>query len=149
MKTYQELVQSEARAWLGTPYVHQASSRGNGADCLGFVRGVWRSVEGKEPQSIPAYSSTWADPSGREDLLAAMTRFFHIQKEGPPQIGDVLLFRMRRNSPAKHLGILTSKDWFTHAYEAKGVVETQLCEFWKSKLVVRFVFPCLKSERFS
>ncbi|MEM9842167.1 MAG: peptidase P60, partial [Pseudomonadota bacterium] len=31
-----------ARAWLGTPYRHQASRRGVGADCLGLIRGVWR-----------------------------------------------------------------------------------------------------------
>ncbi len=29
-----------ARLWLGTPYVHQASTRGAGADCLGLIRGI-------------------------------------------------------------------------------------------------------------
>ena len=29
-----------ARGWIGTPYVHQASCRGAGADCLGLIRGV-------------------------------------------------------------------------------------------------------------
>jgi hypothetical protein len=28
-----------ARGWIGTPYLHQASRRGAGADCLGLVRG--------------------------------------------------------------------------------------------------------------
>ena len=31
-----------ARRWLGTPYHHQATRQGVGADCLGLVRGVWR-----------------------------------------------------------------------------------------------------------
>ena len=31
-----------ARGWIGTPYLHQASCRGIGCDCLGLVRGVWR-----------------------------------------------------------------------------------------------------------
>ena len=35
-------VVAAARRWLGTPYRHQASVRGEGADCLGLVRGVWR-----------------------------------------------------------------------------------------------------------
>ena len=35
-----------ARGWLGTPYRHQASVRGEGADCLGLVRGVWRELIG-------------------------------------------------------------------------------------------------------
>ena len=29
-----------ARGWIGTPYVHQASVRGAGCDCLGLLRGV-------------------------------------------------------------------------------------------------------------
>jgi hypothetical protein len=39
-------VVAAARGWLGTPYRHQASVRGEGADCLGLVRGVWREVVG-------------------------------------------------------------------------------------------------------
>ena len=36
-----------ARGWLGTPYRHQVSLKGEGADCLGLVRGVWREVAGE------------------------------------------------------------------------------------------------------
>ena len=44
---------AEARAWIGTPYVHQASVRGGGTDCLGLLRGVWRVVIGEEPETVP------------------------------------------------------------------------------------------------
>ena len=30
-------VVATARAWIGTPYVHQASVRGAGCDCLGLL----------------------------------------------------------------------------------------------------------------
>ena len=40
----------EARAWIGTPYRHQASLKGVGCDCLGLIRGVWRAVMGEEPE---------------------------------------------------------------------------------------------------
>ena len=43
----------EARTWLGTPYLHQASVRGAGCDCLGLVRGVWRALYGREPEAVP------------------------------------------------------------------------------------------------
>ena len=33
---------AEARAWIGTPYRHQASLKGIGCDCLGLLRGIWR-----------------------------------------------------------------------------------------------------------
>jgi len=45
-----------ARAWIGTPYVHQASVKGAGADCLGLLRGVWRELYGAEPEAVPAYT---------------------------------------------------------------------------------------------
>jgi cell wall-associated NlpC family hydrolase len=35
-----------ARTWLGTPYHHQASLRGAGADCLGLLRGVYAELYG-------------------------------------------------------------------------------------------------------
>lgn len=31
---------ARARAWIGTPYEHQASCRGAGTDCLGLLRGL-------------------------------------------------------------------------------------------------------------
>ena len=51
----------EARRWIGTPYRHQASMIGSGADCLGLVRGVWRNLIGDEPERIPAYTEDWSD----------------------------------------------------------------------------------------
>ena len=45
-----EIVAS-ARGWIGTPYRHQCSQKGLGADCLGLLRGVWREVIGPEPEA--------------------------------------------------------------------------------------------------
>lgn len=57
--TRDEIV-AAARGWIGTPYQHQASLKGVGADCLGLVRGVWRGIVGPEPEETPAYTSTWS-----------------------------------------------------------------------------------------
>ena len=54
-----------ARGWVGTPYRHQASFRGEGADCLGLIRGVWREVIGPEPEALQPYSPDWAEAGGR------------------------------------------------------------------------------------
>ncbi len=56
------------RGWIGTPYRHQASLKGVGADCLGLVRGLWRELIGPEPEVLPAYSPDWAEAGGRETL---------------------------------------------------------------------------------
>ena len=61
---------AEARAWIGTPYRHQASLKGVGCDCLGLVRGVWRAVIGDEPERAPAYSRDWAEASGERNAGA-------------------------------------------------------------------------------
>jgi 2-succinyl-5-enolpyruvyl-6-hydroxy-3-cyclohexene-1-carboxylate synthase len=94
-----------ARAWIGTPYVHQASAQGAGCDCLGLLRGVWRALYGREPAPIPPYSPDWSEAGGREDLMAAADKWLDRRDISDTQAGDVLLFRMRAGAVAKHLGI--------------------------------------------
>ena len=48
-----------ARAWLGTPYLHQSSVKGVGCDCLGLARGIWRTLHGDEPWEVPPYYRDW------------------------------------------------------------------------------------------
>ena len=74
MRDGAEIVE-KARIWLNTPYLHQASRRGAGCDCLGLLRGVWRDHLGAEPESIPAYTEDWSEAAGREDLLTAARRW--------------------------------------------------------------------------
>jgi NlpC/P60 family putative phage cell wall peptidase len=62
-----DMIVQEARGWIGTPYMHQASLKGVGCDCLGLVRGVWREVLGAEPEQAPPYSATWAEAGRREN----------------------------------------------------------------------------------
>ncbi len=141
---FQQRIVAEARAWIGTPYLHQASCRGAGADCLGLVRGVWRAVRGAEPEAPPAYSMDWSEPQGEERLWAAARR--HLQELPPGKVapGDVLLFRMRAGAVAKHLGIVTEAGEaprFVHAYSGHGVVESPLSGPWARRVVARFAFP--------
>lgn len=138
-------VVTEARRWIGTPYCHQASLRGAGADCLGLLRGVWRAVIGHEPEVPPAYSADWSEASGDERLLeAAMRHLVPVARESAGA-GDVLLFRMRAAAPAKHVGLLVS-DCLTggrivHAYSGHGVCETHLTDSWRRKLAAVFRIP--------
>lgn len=142
--TRNEQIVRAARGWIGTPYRHQASARGAGTDCLGLLRGVWREVLGAEPEQVPAYTQDWSEPAGREDLLAAGLRWLVRKPESEAAPGDVLLFRMRAGSVAKHLGIVGSvsaRPTFIHAYTGHGVVETALSAPWARRIVARFAFP--------
>jgi len=96
-----------ARSWLGTPYHHQASVKGVGADCLGLIRGIWRELYGPEPEAMPAYTRDWGDASGAESLLdAARRHLVALAAVNAADEGDVLVFRMREGGVAKHAGIL-------------------------------------------
>ena len=134
-----------ARLWIGTPYRHQASCLGAGADCLGLVRGVWRGLYGAEPEAAPAYTQDWSEPQGAERLWAAAARHLRPRPAGSGWApGEVLLFRMRAGAVAKHLGILSrggAAPAFIHAYSGRGVVESPLSAPWARRVVARFDFP--------
>lgn len=135
---------TEARRWLGTPYCHQASARGAGTDCLGLVRGIWRARFGAEPEIAPPYSRDWSEPQGEERLWQAALRHLRAKPRAEAALGDVVLFRMRNGSVAKHLGIqsaLGPAPRFIHAYSGRGVVESALSAPWRRRLVARFAFP--------
>jgi NlpC/P60 family putative phage cell wall peptidase len=142
-----------ARSWIGTPYVHQASVKGAGCDCLGLLRGVWREVRGAEPEDPPAYSPDWAEASGSETLYMALAR--HLTEIGVQSLapGDVALFRMARTGPAKHCGIIALKQrsdsatnktgrdgaqTLIHARQNHRVGEEPFSPFWRSRLAYAF-----------
>lgn len=133
-----------AVAWIGTPYVHQASCKGAGTDCLGLIRGVWREVVGAEPVVPPPYTSDWAEHDGQEALLLAASTHLRPMSLNEMARGTVLLFRLRTGMVAKHLGIVTHvgvAPKFVHAYSGHGVVESSLSRPWERRIVGIFSFP--------
>ena len=133
-----------ARLWIGTPYLHQASVRGAGTDCLGLLRGIWRELYGAEPEAVPAYTRDWSEPSGDEALWQAARRHLLPRPLDTAQTGDVLLFRMQTGAVAKHLGVQAETGpapTFIHAYSGHGVVESPLSRPWQRRIVARFAFP--------
>ncbi|CUH62986.1 putative phage cell wall peptidase, NlpC/P60 family [Thalassovita gelatinovora] len=137
-------VVAAARAWIGTPYRHQASVRGVGTDCLGLLRGIWRDLKGAEPDLPPAYSRDWSEPQGDEMLWRAAGQHLLAKPISGQAPGDILLFRMRAGSVAKHLGVaaeLGAGASFIHAYCDHAVVESPLSLPWRRRIVARFALP--------
>ncbi|WP_292070703.1 NlpC/P60 family protein [Brevundimonas sp. UBA7534] len=139
------LVVAAARGWLGTPYRHQVSVKGAGADCLGLVRGVWRELVGEEPQDVPAYAADWAEVGGEETLLEAAGRWLEAVSVGEMRAGDVLLFRMAEGAAVKHCAILSDVEGteprMIHAYWGRSVVESWMGPWWRRRLAAVFRFP--------
>lgn len=137
-----ERIVTLARGWIGTPYVHQAATKGAGADCLGLVRGLWRDVLGPEPAAIPAYTEDWSE-AGRDERLWRAAMLHLVPREGLA-LGAVILFRMRAGAVAKHLGVVSAlgaRPAFIHAYSGHGVTESPLSAPWARRIVAVFDFP--------
>jgi NlpC/P60 family putative phage cell wall peptidase len=130
-----------ARAWIGTPYRHQASLKGVGCDCLGLVRGVWRAVIGAEPEPVPAYAPDWAEASRGESLAEAAARHLVAIEAAAVMPGDLMLFRWRSGFAAKHAAIATAADLMVHAHDGAAVAEVAIAPWWRRRLAYAFRFP--------
>lgn len=126
-----------ARAWLGTPYRHQAATLGAGCDCLGLLRGVWRTLYGDEPMDVPAYRADWRDAVHRNEMQGAAERL--LTPTDTAAAGQVVLFRL--GQVPRHCGITVGVDRFIHAQEGLGVVEANLTEGWAKRIAGRYDFP--------
>ncbi len=131
---------TEARSWLGTPWHHQASVKGVGCDCIGFVRGVALPFVGAVPIALD-YPETW-------HLYRAEPRMYLGFKEHCEEIdkqetrpGDILLFGAGKG-PAHHCAFVSPGGGLIHCYrEARVVVEQSLSSWWEAKLRHAFRLP--------
>jgi NlpC/P60 family putative phage cell wall peptidase len=130
-----------ARTWLGTPYHHQASLCGVGADCVGLIRGIYRELCGREAEALPAYSRDWAEATGEETLIDAARR--HLVEVALAEIapGDILIFRYRGRAVAKHAALLATPTTMIHAMEGCPVSEVTFSPWWRRRLAAAFSFP--------
>lgn len=142
-----------AKAWLNTPYHHQAAIKHAGCDCLGLVRGVYKDLYGEYPEEPPAYTQTWGEYDKQELMMEAALRHLELVAMAPEkqvlpnplsmlQVGQVWLFRAKPGAIAKHCSIITSLDMMIHSYSGYGVRETSI-SIWSSRVAGIFDFPAL------
>lgn len=130
-----------ARGWLGTPYHHQACTRGVGTDCLGLIRGVWREAYGSDPAPPPPYSQDWGEANGVETLISAANKHLVPIGLNDAAPGSVLIFRMRPGAIAKHAGLMSGASRMIHATEGKRVAEIELTAWWRRRIAAAYNFP--------
>jgi NlpC/P60 family putative phage cell wall peptidase len=79
-----EAILAEAVRWIGTPYCHQASRRGVGADCLGLIVGIWNALA-TTPLDLPRHDQrSWAQHADGEPLLDGLRQFLMKNRQPPP-----------------------------------------------------------------
>jgi NlpC/P60 family putative phage cell wall peptidase len=142
---FRKQIVETARLWLKTPFQHQGSVCGQGSDCLGLVRGVWRDVVGVEPELCPTYAPDMVQLKGDVVLMEALTQHFHQVEIDLSAIGDVVAFRLSPEASAQHLGITLGNvggfPRIIHSYNRIGVVEGPLGGRWLRRCVGQFKFP--------
>ncbi len=145
-----EDIVASARGWIGTPYKHQASLKTIGSDCLGLIRGVFRELEGHEPEVPPPYSADWAEAPDlygqcNETMALAAGRHLREIPVGLIQPGDVLLFRMTPQAVAKHAAILSGPNTMIHACSGRAVTEVSFADWWRRRLAHAYSFPGIEN----
>ena len=120
--SYQTQLIHNARSCIGARFLHQGRNPDIGLDCAGLVYCTYSKtgfayLVPSDYQSIP-------NPSV---LVSTLEK--HLVKTDSPNLGDVILFRIKRQP--QHLGIYCGET-FIHAYSVAGqVVEEYYNRKWK------------------
>lgn len=140
---------AEARAWLGTPWHHQAPLKGVGCDCTGLVRGV---INAFRPLPPELQQMDYARTPDGVTLLRLCREHLHEVAIADIQPGDVLAFRYARDP--QHMAV--AADYvhgglsMIHALDQRGravgnsagrVVEHRIDEVWRRRIVAAFRVP--------
>lgn len=128
-----ELVAAEAREWLGTKFVWQASQKQVGCDCKGLLWGVARELGFPEAESLYArvadYSPTRPVPSAL--LKEGFAAIFDPVSIDGIEPGDVLL--VKHGGRPSHIAIYSGGGRAIHAQigPKDWVKETRLAALLK------------------
>lgn len=138
-----QLIVDQARSWLGTPFHHQAATKGVGCDCIGLIAGVAKELglpEANEFFSTPELRSYGRQPDPTL-LLTHCERLLTRIDFSEARPGDVLLMRFKVEP--QHFALLTRDNpkLILHAYQwAERVVETHLGMNWRSRIFRTYRF---------
>jgi len=120
-----EEVVTEARKWLGKPWVHQGRGEGptSAVDCIGLVQRVGHSM-GVHYEDMLGYSRT---PDGVL-FLKHMRKFLHPADPKGNLVGTVGVFLQARYP--LHTGIFSSLNGATHLINARANIRKVVEEPW-------------------
>jgi cell wall-associated NlpC family hydrolase len=105
-----DAIVAEARSWAGTPFRWQASVKGVGADCRGFIFGVARELGLPEANGRTARADYSSRIPARE-LKRVLAETFDRADVARP--GDLLLIVV--GEKPQHLAIVTGPGRMMHA----------------------------------
>ncbi len=93
------------------------------------------------PRRCPPTRGDWAEATGQEAMLAAARRHLVSGPIEHIRPGDVLVFRLRGDTVAKHTAIVTDLGRMIHAQEGVPVSEVNIGPWWCRRIAAAFSFP--------
>ena len=106
------LIVKEALEWVGTPFVHGASVKGSGCDCLGLIKGVYENVSGNSTPGLPMYPEDFWQDVGWHTVFLNRLRTVAGPSGTGPEAGSLLLFA--KDGRLTHLGIAVDGKTMVH-----------------------------------
>jgi len=131
-------VLEEAQLWLGTPYHHMGRVKGAGTDCLMMLAEVYEAAGIVPHIEVPFYSPDWHLHREAERYLEGMMRYAR-EIAGPPQPGDVALFKFGRCFA--HGAIVIEWPRLIHAWHSAVVLYANATQPQLTGRPVRFFDP--------
>lgn len=127
-KERQELLEREARTWLGTPYFAHAASKGHGVGCVNLIQELWIAAGAIARFALPAYQIDYAHHSTQTQLLrflmdheALRGRLLFVPVNTKRRVpGD--LFGLRSGNLDHHLACAIMWGKVIHAVDEHGVI---------------------------
>lgn len=131
-----------AREWLGTPYHHQASIKGVGCDCVGFLAEVAVETGLITPELRAEFPTDYSRQPSAGQLRRLCSGHLSLVPLDSRAPGDIVLMRFAEEP--QHLGMLTAvdPDYVIHCGQ-HGVVEHRLDSVWRGRIVRVYRFPAL------
>lgn len=134
---------NEARSLVGTPWMHQASLKDVGCDCVGVLRCVARvcliqnAAAFENDQRFKGYGTT---PNLRV-LIEACNAYLDPVPRGNVRASDILLLKYQHDP--MHFAIVSALDpmYIVHALGSVGhVAEHRVDPLWESRIVRAYRF---------
>ncbi len=127
-------VLTEARRWIGVPYLHQGRNE-HGLDCVGLLLVVAWAL-GLSEYDVRGYGRT----PHAGFLQAECDRLMHRIRLDQVAAGDVYLMRFTRDP--QHLGFATERG-LLHAWAGgvRRVTETAMPASWRARIVAAYALP--------
>jgi cell wall-associated NlpC family hydrolase len=133
------LILSEAKQWLGTPFHQQGRQKKYGCDCLGLIIGVAKSIGAKSitNQSWEVCDVQTYDCFDSSYLLPQIIPKHFPQVTSHSNVGDIILFKV--TDKQYHLAIQSESNKIIHACSVfQKVIENRIPSNWLIKQVFRY-----------